>query len=249
MNKPISLVERCDNMEFMSKFPDKFFDLAVPDPWYGIGATEMQMGHFPNRKGKLSYPSESTAVKLKKGRLNSGGGSMKNSCLVNTHFEDKAPSPDFFKELFRVSKHQIIWGGNYFDLPPTRGIICWDKLQPWDNFSQWEMAWTSFDCPAKIFRFSNTGGRNHEVKIHPTQKPVQLYSWLFKTFAKHGFKILDTNLGSQSSRIAAFSQRLDFYGCEIDNKIFSDGCERFEKKCHGIIKVEDKTIVQQSLFQ
>ena len=95
---------------------------------------------------------------------------------------DKAPSHEFFEELKRVSKHQIIWGGNYFDLPPTRCFVCWDKVQPWENFSQVEYAWTSFDYPSKIFKYDNrTGG-----KIHPTQKPTELYRYLLSIFAPVG---------------------------------------------------------------
>ena len=95
---------------------------------------------------------------------------------------DKAPTKEYFIELFRVSKNQIIWGGNYFNLPPTRCVVCWDKVQPWLNFSQIEMAWTSFNLPAKLFRFDNRTAD----KIHPTQKPIELYLWLLKTFMIRG---------------------------------------------------------------
>jgi len=129
---PVSKVELIDNMEFMSKFPSKFFDLAIVDPPYGIGATNMQMGHAPNRKGKGQYPGHATAVKAKKNRLNSGGGKLKDRVLnqSNCEWDTMPPSKEYFEELFRVSKNQIIWGGNYFDLQPTRCVICWDKMQP-----------------------------------------------------------------------------------------------------------------------
>ena len=133
---------RCqDCMEYMRGLDDGAFDLAIVDPPYGL-------------------PKDSTH----------GRGKLKHRILNAGHIQDwdVAPSKEYFDELFRVSKHQIIWGGNYFDLPPTRGIICWDKCQPWENFSQWEMAWTSFDTPASLFRFDN---RTRD-KIHPTQKPV-----------------------------------------------------------------------------
>lgn len=141
------------------------------------------------------------------------------------------PTKEFFDQVFRVSKHQIIFGGNYYDLPPTRCIICWDKKQSWNNFSQWEMAWTSFDYPAKMYRISNTGGRNDETKIHPTQKPVSLYSRVLDDFAEKGMKILDPNMGSQSSRIAAYLKKIHYWGFENDKIHYKDGCERFETKC------------------
>ena len=127
----------------------------------------------------------------------------------------------------RVSKNQIIWGSNYFDLPPARGMVCWNKLQPWDNFSQFELAWTSFDKPAKLFSLSNTGGANSETKIHPTQKPVKLYDWLFNQFAKAGWRVIDTHLGSGSSAIAAHYGGFDFVGCEIDANYFKGALSRF----------------------
>lgn len=229
---PVSEVKLMDCMEYIAQFPDGFFDLAVVDPPYGINATKMQMGTHRSRKGD-GYPGESTASKLRKGRLNTGSGKLKNRALntMNCDWDSEPPKAEYFQELFRVSKNQIIWGGNYFDLPPTRGIICWDKLQPWDNFSQWEMAWTSFDCPASIFRHSNTGGANAEKKIHPTQKDVAVYAFCFKKHAKAGFKILDTHLGSGSSRIAAYKMGFDFYATEIDPIYYDSQQKRFELVC------------------
>ena len=179
---PISEVFCMDCLDYMRSIPDKYFDLAVVDPPYGINAPAMDMG---SSKGNTS-----TATKLRKGRLNGGAGKLKNRVLntMSCDWDFSPPSPKYFDELRRVSKNQIIWGGNYFPLPPTRGIICWDKMQPWENFSQVELAWTSFDCPAKIVRISTTGGGNHEEKIHPTQKPVSLYSWIFKKFAGGGYE-------------------------------------------------------------
>ena len=169
-----------DCLDYMRSIPDKYFDLAVVDPPYGINAPAMDMGS--------SNGNVSTATKLRKGRLNGGAGKLKNRVLntMNCDWDFSPPPPEYFDELRRVSKNQIIWGGNYFPLPPTRGIICWDKMQPWENFSQVELAWTSFDCPAKIVRISTTGGNNHEEKVHPTQKPVALYQWVFKKFAGGG---------------------------------------------------------------
>lgn len=148
-----------DCMEYMRSIPDKFFELAVVDPPFGINAPNMTMGTNMNRKHG-GYNGESVAQRLKKGRLNQGAGKLKNRALntMSCDWDFNPPSKEYFEELFRVSKNQVIWGGNYFDLPPTRGIVCWDKLQPWENFSQFELAWTSFDCPAAIIRLSNTGG-------------------------------------------------------------------------------------------
>ena len=230
-------------MEFMSSVPDKYFDLAIVDPPYGINAPNMQMGSHPTRSRNDGYgsgPAVSTAVKLKKGRLNTGSGTLKNRALntMNCDWDCERPTTEYFAELNRISKHQIIWGGNYFPLPPTRGIICWDKMQPWDNFSQWEMAWTSFDKPAKMYRISNTGGANTETKIHPTQKPVRLYKLCMKDFALSGARIIDTHLGSGSSAIAAhdFGAR-EFVGCEISKDYYDAAVQRF--KIH---------LMQQKLF-
>lgn len=230
-NTPVIDIHNTDCMNVMKLYPDKHFELAIIDPPYGINAPNMQMGSNPNRSKNDGYgsgPSESTAVKLKKGRLNSGGGKLKDRKLntMPLDWDFETPSPAFFSELFRVSQNQIIWGGNYFDLPPTRCIICWDKMQPWDNFSQWEMAWTSFDRPAAMYRYSNTGGANKETKIHPTQKPVNLYKWLLKTYAKTGDKIYDSHMGSGASAIAALDAGYDYTASEISEKYFLDACER-----------------------
>jgi site-specific DNA-methyltransferase (adenine-specific) len=250
---PISEVFNEDNMIGMARFPDKFFDLAIVDPPYGINATEMNMGSNTTRSrndGHGSGPAVSTTVKLK-GRLNQGSGKLKNRLLNKSDigWDNAIPGPEYFAELKRVSTHQIIWGGNYFPLPPTRCIVCWDKRQPWENFSQWEMAWTSFDKPAALFSYSNTGGANAEIKIHPTQKPVALYKWLLNKYAKHDcnskhtkeynhlctickvpLKILDTHMGSQSSRIAAYQMTFDYWGWEIDKDYFEAGDKRFTEQ-------------------
>ena len=141
-------------------------------------------------------------------------------------WDNKTPNSDYFKELFRVSKNQIIWGGNYFELPPHKNFLIWDKGQP-ENFSlsMCEMAWTSFDEPAKMFRWNVLLEKG---KIHPTQKPVALYAWIFSRYAKPGDKILDTHLGSGSSRIAAYDAGLDFVGCEIDKDYFEAQEQRFQ---------------------
>ena len=135
--------------------------------------------------------------------------------------------------FFEFVKIVSYGGGNYFNLPPTRGIIVWDKVQPWENFSQVELAWTSFDRPAALFKMCNT----MPGKIHPTQKPVELYAWIFQKYAKTGMKILDTHLGSGSSRIAAYDAGLEFYGYEINKTYFDLQEERFQNH-----------IAQQNLF-
>ncbi len=226
---PVSETHNEDCMIGMSRYPDKYFDLAIVDPEYGINAPNMQMGSAPNRKGPNQYPGVSTAVKLK-GRLNSGSGKLKDRILNKSliDWDNSPPPPEYFEELKRVSKNQVIWGGNYFPLPPTRCILCWDKMQPWENFSQFEMAWTSFDKPAMLLSLSNTGGANLEKKIHPTQKPVKLYRWILTRLANEGNKILDTHLGSGSSRIAAYDMGYDFVGFEKAESYFIDQEKRFK---------------------
>lgn len=132
---------------------------------------------------------------------------------------DYAPGEDYFAELFRVSKNQIIWGGNYFPLPPTRCFLIWEKLNIPENFSMAmaEYAWTSFDDNAKIIKLFSSGIAG---RFHPTQKPEDLYRWIYRKYAKPGYKILDTHLGSGSSRRAAHDFNLDFVGCEIDKHYF-----------------------------
>lgn len=216
-----------DCMEGMKQFPDKYFALAIVDPPYGISAHKMSMGTNLNRNG--NKPSISTAERLRKNlRLNSGGGKLKNSvlCKMDCSWDRHPPGADYFQELFRVSKNQIIWGGNYFDLPPTRGIVVWDKCQPWENFSQVELAWTSYNRPASIFRHGTTGGSNSEKKIHPTQKPIALYEWLLQKFGKPGDLILDTHVGSASSLIACRNKGYSYIGFEINTAYYASSAER-----------------------
>jgi site-specific DNA-methyltransferase (adenine-specific) len=196
---------RCiDCMDLMREMPDKAFELALVDPPYGINS----------EAGRMQ-------------RLNGGGGKLKNRVLNTAKeisWDNAIPTEEYFAELFRVSQNQIIWGGNYFPLPPTRCVIAWDKCQPWENFSQWEMAWTSFDSPARLFQFDNrTGG-----KIHPTQKPVALYRWLLHNYAKPGDRILDTHLGSMSSAIACHYAGYHLTGTELDPDYFAAGVKRVQ---------------------
>lgn len=232
MKEPKSKVYNIDCMEYMKNIPDKFFDLAIVDPPYGINAPKMAATPFQRKSGFK--------------RLNSGSLKLKDRVLntSNCDWDNKIPSNEYFTELFRVSKNQIIWGGNYFPLPPSRCILCWDKVQPWENFSQIELAWTSFDSPAQIFKYDNRTGD----KIHPTQKPIALYAWLLNKYAKKGDKILDTHLGSGSSRIAAYKLGFEFVGCELDKEYFDAQEERFRKECFGEIKTKSGTYIEQSLF-
>lgn len=237
-----------DCLEYMKTLPDKYFQLAIADPPYGINAPNMRMGE---NNGYIS-----SAKKLRKGRLNQGAGKLKNRALqlMPCDWDFEQPSQEFFDELERVSENRIIWGGNYFNLPPTRCVVCWDKEQPWENFSQIEMAWTSFDMPAKLYRKGVSGGNINDMrnmpKIHPTQKPVELYAYLLSKFiTDEGGVIFDPMMGSQSSRIAAYRKGIDYVGCEIDEKYFKDGCERFDKICHGVtITDSGKKVTQLDLF-
>jgi len=215
-----SEVFNTDCVEYMRTLPDKAFQLAIADPPYGIRDAGGQTG---------------------------GSGKLKGRVFNNGYIDrwDKAPDKVFFDELRRVSENVIIWGGNYFDLPPSRCFICWDKVQPWENFSQVEFAWTSFDSPAQLFKFDNRTGD----KIHPTQKPVELYAFLLRKYAKSGDRIFDPMMGSQSSRIAAYKMGFDYVGCELDKEYFDKGCERFARECKGEIKRKDGSIIKQaSLF-
>jgi len=242
-----SEVYNTDCLEYMRTLPDKAFQLAIADPPYGINAPNMRMGE---NNGYVS-----SASKCRKGRLNQGAGKLKNRALntLSCDWDLTPPTQSFFDELKRVSRNQIIWGGNYFHLPPTRCIVCWDKEQPWDNFSQVELAWTSFDMPAKLYRQGSRGGSisdmRYSPKIHPTQKPIELYAYLLSTFAKVGGVIFDPMMGSQSSRIAAYKLGFDYVGCELDKEYFDKGCERFDRECLGIIKAKNgKTYQQTKLF-
>ena len=141
-------------------------------------------------------------------------------------WDECVPDDLYFSELMRVSKDQIIWGGNYFDLPPSKGFLIWDKMQPFDFTSAMcEMAWSSIQKPAKMFRLHVVTAETN--KIHPTQKPVKLYQWLLSNYAKPGDRILDTHLGSGSSAIAAHYSGFDFVGIELDVDYYNAAVERF----------------------
>ena len=165
-----------------------------------------------------------------------GGGLAKQKDYHDAIWKQEKTGKDYFDELFRVSKNQIIWGGNYFVPEIGRESMCWlvwDKCHPDGvNYADVELAYTSFRRSARIFRYLWNGFvqqnmKNKEVRIHPTQKPVALYEWIFQNFAETGHKVLDTHLGSGSSRIAAYDAGLDFVGLGIDKEYFDKQEERF----------------------
>lgn len=155
------------------------------------------------------------------------GGKIRKKILA----WDVAPKDDYFKELFRVSRNQIIWGGNYFTLPPARCFVVWRKLSISESFSMSmaEYAWTSFNSNAKVFECAPQGGAG-EKRIHACQKPVKLYSWLLKNYAKPGDKILDTHVGSASSLIACHRAGLKYWGYEIDPAYYAKAKARLERE-------------------
>jgi len=190
-----------DNMILMSRFPDKYFDLAIIDPPYGLG-----------------------------NRLSDGGGKRKNdpSRLLYIDKEwDVLPSKEYWNELFRVSKNQVVFGANYFleFLPNTRGFVCWDKNQSMPTLSACELVWTSFDKPAKIMKKSSTDLE----RFHPTQKPIFVYKFMFEYCnSKPGDKILDTHLGSGSIAIACHDYGFELTGCELDSEYFDKAVQRIK---------------------
>jgi len=200
----LSTVYLMDCIEGMKHYPDKFFDLAVVDPPYGIGAAkQIDLG---NSNKKVKHKTKD--------------------------WDNTIPTAEYFAELFRVSKNQIIWGGNYFieHLKNTRCFIVWNKENGTNNMADCELAWASFETSVRMYSghiFKGIGNSNY-VTIHPTQKPTRLYEWIFDKYASEGDLILDTHLGSQSSRIAANKAGLDFVGFEIDREYFDNGNKRFK---------------------
>lgn len=194
---------RMYNTNCMELMKQSTWDLAIVDPPYGIDASRMTMGKGSgNDTGKHD--------KSKKWDLNT-------------------PTSYYFNTLSKISDNQIIWGGNYFVLPPSRCWILWDKLDYNSDFASHEMAWTSFDKVVKCFRRSRSKGGDNIGKIHPTQKPVQLYKWLLTNYANEGDTILDTHGGSMSIAIACWDLGFDLDICELDEDYFNDAVKRFEQ--------------------
>lgn len=250
--KPRIELLNVDCMEYMATVPDKYFDLAIVDPPYGI-EKQISVGGGSGTKSQVKF----------------------HQLYSENHKKwDVAPDFKYFEELKRVSKNQIIWGGNYFELGRTRGFIVWDKKQMMPNFSRCEFAWTSFDCVSTIAEIPFFGNAKVDIseKIHPTQKPVKLYRWLLENYAtcnkchnsgtiyedvcgdggsrmevdceycdcaENGSpKILDTHGGSMSSAIACHQMGFDLTLCELDKDYYEAGVKRFKEQT-----------LQQSLFK
>ena len=201
-----SIVYNDDCMHGLKRFPDKCFDLAIVDPPYGIDINNQSQGK--------------------------GGGVARKIEYTKKDWDKTSPGIDYFNELRRVSKNQIIWGGNYYDLPKTKGWIIWKKMDITNDFNPLEMAWTS-DLKLGCFDFLWCGmlqqNRNiNEERIHPTQKPIALYEWLLMNYASEGDLILDTHVGSGSSRIACAKCGFNFVGFEIDKEYFDAQEKRFK---------------------
>ena len=197
----------CDCMEYLKTVPDKYYSLALVDPPYGIGFSDYERG--------------SSGIKVKERYTKTG----------KKDWDKVIPTAEYFEQLFRVSKNCIIWGGNYFDLPPTQCFIFWYKQNPVPNFADGELAWTSFKKPAVCFDYryyGNLQGKSSVVdaKIHPTQKPVALYKWILKNYAKQGDKILDTHFGSLSIGIACHDMGFELTACELDKDYYEAGKQR-----------------------
>jgi site-specific DNA-methyltransferase (adenine-specific) len=185
-------------MELMARYPDKYFDLAIVDPPYGIGAE--------NHAGKKENGWKQWEKK---------------------NWDNQIPNKKYFEELFRISKNQIVWGGNYMTefLKPSMGWVIWDKGQRDFSLADGEMAWTSFNKAMRIWEYARAKTISNN-KIHPTQKPVSLYKWLLDKYAKKGDKILDTHLGSGSIAIACHDYGFDLTACELDKEYFDKAMQR-----------------------
>ena len=221
-----------DCMDWMREKPNGYYDLAVVDPPYGIGASDYKRGG--TQHGKSASKSKVYSVK---------------------QWDKETPQQSFFDELLRVSKNVIIWGGNYFHLPPTSCWVIWDKDNGDNGYADFEMAWTSFSTAGRFAKITWHGMRQHDMKnketrIHPTQKPVALYKWLLTNYAKPGDRILDTHGGSGSSMIACYDLGFDMDWIELDPDYFKSAKERFERhKAQGqLFHIAETLPEQQKLF-
>lgn len=196
---PSSIVYLEDCVEGLKRFDDNYFDVAIVDPPYGLGNKLVDGGAARNGK----FDKNRNAVKW-----------------------DILPSDEYFEQLFRVSKNQIIWGSNYFTLPPTRCNLIWDKMQKFSG-ADFELAWTSFDKASKAFRMSRVEAYS-DGKIHPCQKPIKLYDWIIQNYCADAKLILDTHVGSGSSRISANKAGKQFVGFEIDPEYYEKQEKRFQ---------------------
>ena len=193
-----------DNMELMARYEDNYFDLAIVDPPYGIDVTKMTLGN-----GKK--------------KINRGA----------SHWDSATPTKKYFKELRRVSANQIVWGANYMteNLPPSMGWVYWDKGTGKNDFSDGELAYTSFNRALRAYKISWVGANanNGTPRIHPTEKPIQLYEWLLMNYAKEGDKILDTHLGSGSIALACHNLGYDLTACELDAEYYNAAMKRLKQ--------------------
>ena len=201
-----------DNMELMKRFPDNYFDLAIVDPPYGINMDGGNVGY----KGFNNFEKK--------------------------EWDKEIPNKEYFTELFRVSKNQVVFGGNYFSLPPTRCYFIWDKGEGFYNrtYAEAELAWTSFDKNTIIFKYDPLAKGDYKGKIHPTQKPVSVYSKIIKKFTENGFKILDTHAGSANIAIAIDNankmdkMNLTLIACELDTDYFKSSTKNVIAKTNWI---------------
>ena len=217
--------------DYMKTLPDNAFDLAIADPPYGLGADK------PSRKPTMAKQKNGTWLYVREHNYG------------KKDWDAEIPPPEFFDELRRVSRNQIIWGANYFGL--KGGMIVWDKMNGETDQYGCEIAYQSFDQRTDVVHFMWSGMFQGEVcsvdlskayrqqgnkklnerRIHPCQKPVALYVWLLQRYAKEGDRIFDPMMGSQSSRIACHKLGFDYVGCELDKDYFEKGCERFKLEC------------------
>ena len=201
-----------DNMELMARYEDNYFDLAIVDPPYGINADNKNNGKNSNRHEKTSKTKINTYKK--------------------TNWDSCTPNDEYFEELKRVSKNQIVWGANFFNL--QGGMLYWHKQVTMPTYSQGELAWLFWLTKVDFVNIAWHGMiqhdmKNKEVRIHPTQKPVKLYEWLLKNYAKEGDKILDTHLGSGSIAIACHNMKYDLTACELDKEYFDKAMKRLQE--------------------
>ena len=202
----INKIHCCDCLDLMREMPDKSVDLVLTDPPYGIG-------------DKLAI----------------GGATKRNlmqELYLSSPWEDIAPSKEYFDEIFRVSKNQIICGGNYFDLPPTRGFIVWDKIKFASNYSQVEYIWTSFDCISRIFKYCSNGGfviKPEDKHEHPTQKPLALIKWILEKYSDEGMTVLDPFMGSGTTCVACKKLGRNYIGIEKEPEYIKIAEKRLEK--------------------
>ena len=211
-----NIVHNMDCLELMEELPENYFDLAICDPPYGIGAG----------KGTEIYLSNNGKQDWK--------GKKKNDNTIYGEWDNSMPEKRYFDLLKNISRNQVIWGGNYFTdyLRPVSSWVVWDKKNGDSFFADGELAWTSFNNKMRIFQFLSCGfmgsHKKRDRRIHPTQKPVALYKWILQNYAKPGMKIFDSHVGSGSSRIACYDMGFDFVGCELDSDYWQAQEERFQ---------------------